>query len=303
MKLTDEIKSDIIKRYLYGESSIKISKVYNISQGLISKYIREKNLTRDRSTELSKDKKLQEEVRRLYLEGLGSTTISKNLNIPYHNIKYFLRKENIVRNSKVIDKSLYNGFWFDNGKWWGYRQCPKCGSKVLSYAQSEYYLYRNNRRKTKHMCLCKECYSEVYSGEGNSFYGQKHTKETITKMLINQHKVIKPISKAEKEILKKLQPTMDVEPQFVLEGKSFDFYVPKYNLLIEYNGDYWHCNPELYDENYYHKKKRMKSIDIWEYDSKKIELSEKYGYNLEVVWERDYKTNPNIIFDKISKYE
>ena len=122
-------------------------------------------------------------------------------------------------------------------------------------------------------------------------------------MLINQHKVIKPISKAEKEILKKLQPTMDVEPQFVLEGKSFDFYVPKYNLLIEYNGDYWYCNPELYDENYYHKKKRMKSIDIWEHDSKKIELSEKYGYNLEVVWERDYKTNPNIIFDKISKYE
>jgi hypothetical protein len=47
----------------------------------------------------------------------------------------------------------------------------------------------------------------------------------------------------------------------------------------------------------------MKSVDIWEYDSKKVELSGKYGYNLEVVWEYDYKINPNIIFDKIKKYE
>jgi hypothetical protein len=143
----------------------------------------------------------------------------------------------------------------------------------------------------------------VYSGEGNGFYGKKHTEESINKMLKSQNKTIKPVSKAEKEILKTLQPIIEVTPQFIIEGKSFDFYLPKYNLLIEYNGDYWHCNPEIYGEDYYNKKKRMKSTDIWIYDSKKVELSKKYGYNLEVVWERDYKINPNIIFDKIKKYE
>ena len=91
--------------------------------------------------------------------------------------------------------------------------------------------------------------------------------------------------------------------QYRLEGKSFDFYIPKYNLLIEYNGDYWHCNPNLYVETYFNKKKRMLAKDIWEYDKKKLQLSTKHGYNLEVIWESDYNKDPNIIFKILKKYE
>jgi very-short-patch-repair endonuclease len=31
-------------------------------------------------------------------------------------------------------------------------------------------------------------------------------------------------------------------------GKIYDFYLPKFNILIEVDGDFWHCNPSKYME-------------------------------------------------------
>jgi hypothetical protein len=47
----------------------------------------------------------------------------------------------------------------------------------------------------------------------------------------------------------------------------------------------------------------MKSFDIWEYNKNKVELCRNNSYILEIVWESGYKDNPNIILEKISKYE
>lgn len=37
----------------------------------------------------------------------------------------------------------------------------------------------------------------------------------------------------------------------LLNGKELDFYLPKYNLAIEYNGIYWHSNAFINDKNYH----------------------------------------------------
>jgi G:T-mismatch repair DNA endonuclease (very short patch repair protein) len=82
-----------------------------------------------------------------------------------------------------------------------------------------------------------------------------------------------------------------------------DIYIPSLNLIIEYNGDYWHCNPNKYEGDYFNQKKNEYAKDIWEYDSNKLELIRNYGYNLEVVWESDLKTNNDIILEIIHKYD
>lgn len=302
-KVTQEIKNKIIELYKNGCSSLEISKIVNISQPYISKIVKSENLTRDRNIPLSKDSELLDKVITLYNRGLGCDTISKKLNIPKHNIKYYVNREGITRKPKRNNNGEYNDFWFEDEKWYGYRECPNCGDKVLCYAQKPNLLLRNIKRKTKEGCLCKKCYGEKYSGEGNSFYGRRHNEESINKMLDSQNKVIKPVSKAEVEILETLIKLYDVIPQFIIEGKSYDFLLPKYNLIIEYHGDYWHCNPKIYDKDYINKKKGMKASDIWEYDLSKVELCSNNGYNLEVIWESDYKQNPNIILEKINKYE
>jgi len=302
-KITNDISGKIINLYLSGNSSIVIGKIFNISQGIISKHIKKLGLTRDRNVELHKNLKLQNDVKKLYLEGLGAQNISKKLNLPKHNILYFLRKEKLMKNRRSVDELEYESFWFENQKWYGYRICPRCNEDVLCYAQKKYLLFRNIRNKTKKGCLCRKCQSEFYSGEKNPFYGKKHTEESVKKMLKSQSKTLKPISKNEYLIFDIIKSSVVTIQQFIIEKKSYDFYIPKYNLIIEYNGDYWHCNPIKYEPNYFNKKKRMYAKEIWEYDKYKLQLCEKYGYNLEVIWEKDFIENKNIINEILKKYE
>lgn len=93
-----------------------------------------------------------------------------------------------------------------------------------------------------------------------------------------------------------------VTPTFKIGSKSYDFYLPEFNLLIEYNGDYWHCNPKKYSADYYNVKKSKLAKEIWEYDANKIYLAKSNGYIIETIWESEYKLNKNIIIETINKY-
>jgi G:T-mismatch repair DNA endonuclease (very short patch repair protein) len=111
-------------------------------------------------------------------------------------------------------------------------------------------------------------------------------------------------SKVEDEIIKTLTDlSIECSPSHIVESKIFDIFIPKFNLLIEYNGDYWHCNPIKYSYDYINKKKNKTAGEIWEYDKNKLYLAKNKGYNCVVVWETDYKKNKNIILEIIKNYE
>lgn len=74
-------------------------------------------------------------------------------------------------------------------------------------------------------------------------------------------------------------------------GKHFSFDFQYENKLIEFNGDYWHCNPLKYSFDYFNKRKNMTAKEIWEYDEEKIKTAESYGYKVLVVWESEYNEN------------
>lgn len=111
-------------------------------------------------------------------------------------------------------------------------------------------------------------------------------------------------SKKEKSIIEEIKKLgYNVEHSLRIETKICDIYIPKLNLIIEYNGDYWHCNPKKYNEDYYHQVKGKTAKELWEYDKNKIDLIIKNGYNLEIVWESDLKSNPNLIKKIIKNYD
>lgn len=61
---------------------------------------------------------------------------------------------------------------------------------------------------------------------------------------------------------------------------------------IEFNGDYWHCNPKIYNEDYINPAGR--ASELWKKDDIKIKHIESCGYKVLVIWELDYmrdKTN------------
>ncbi len=80
--------------------------------------------------------------------------------------------------------------------------------------------------------------------------------------------------------------------------------------IIEFNGDYWHGNPKYYkpDETMKFIQKQAtkysgdKASDIWEYDRKKKRALEKLGYQVKVVWESDYNSNPEKTIDECVEF-
>lgn len=107
-------------------------------------------------------------------------------------------------------------------------------------------------------------------------------------------------SKTEKQIIKELK-AKGYTPihSHKIGRKVYDIYIAELNMLIEFNGDYWHCNPKKYNANYFNARRNMTAKDIWDRDAEKEKLAIKSGYNFLTIWELDYKKNKKIIFSKI----
>ena len=77
----------------------------------------------------------------------------------------------------------------------------------------------------------------------------------------------------------------------------YDFVDSKNKKCIEYNGDIWHANPQIYNENDCPNpmNKDITAREIWEQDKIKLNLLKKDGYQVLVVWENDIKNNKNLI--------
>jgi hypothetical protein len=82
-------------------------------------------------------------------------------------------------------------------------------------------------------------------------------------------------------------------------SKDLDTYViydvKHGNNIIEFNGDYWHANPKVYNETAIIRGK--KAIDIWQRDMLKLKTAQDLGFNTLTVWELDFN------FNKIKKIE
>lgn len=110
-------------------------------------------------------------------------------------------------------------------------------------------------------------------------------------------------SKIESEILKWLKDEeIQISQQFPLGKFYFDAHVTDTNVLIEVNGDYWHCNPRVYLNGPINEmQKRMMRRDF----SKKAFAKSK-GYKLITVWENDVRKDPSSskqwILKKIKEY-
>lgn len=86
----------------------------------------------------------------------------------------------------------------------------------------------------------------------------------------------------------------DIKQQLSLGNYLYDIYYDK--KIIEFNGDYWHGNPEIYMfEDYVGTiidNKPTYAYEIWAKDQRKYQFAESNGYDVLVVWESDYKKYP-----------
>jgi hypothetical protein len=108
------------------------------------------------------------------------------------------------------------------------------------------------------------------------------------------------ISKPEQKLVNKLRKFLPVGQQLKIESFLYDIHYGR--KIIEFNGDYWHANPELYlFEDFVGNiidNKPTYAYEIWAKDEKKKRVAEEHGYEVMVVWESDFTMMPRTTVEK-----
>ena len=298
------------------------------------------------------DEKTRKKIISEYKKGKSSLDIVKIVKLSKPTILKVLNENGLVRKRDRCSKLKIDKI---NNNYVIIRTCPKCRNLIETKSKDKTIACRNHLNKISKSSLCKPCSFESQKGEGNSFYGKKHSETTINKIstsrkgkgMGNSNSMSNPVwrkkssdnlkkkwasgeleetrklmsehmkktrrlgkiksgitSRKEKEIIEFLKEyNIQSIQSYRVDTKICDIYIPSLNLIIEYFGDYWHCNPNKYPEDYFNKKKGMSAKEIWDYDKNKIDLILSYGYNLEVVWENELKHDNKKIITILEKHD
>jgi len=134
-------------------------------------------------------------------------------------------------------------------------------------------------------------HAEKCRQNGRSENSILRNREKMRKMLTETEFSLS--SKKEKEFIEYcIKPLgIDYDTQYYLKDIHHycDVYIPSKNMIIEFQGDYWHGNPNKYSNDElseFQKKKVTKDNELREYCSEN-------GINLIEIWESDYDKDSN----------
>ena len=83
---------------------------------------------------------------------------------------------------------------------------------------------------------------------------------------------------------------------------AYDYVDMFRKKCIEFNGNFWHCHPNDFQPEQIHRIKKKRAIDIWKDDEDKKNLIENLGYQLLIIWESEYKKNPQQTLEKCIQF-
>lgn len=82
-------------------------------------------------------------------------------------------------------------------------------------------------------------------------------------------------------------------------NQNFDFVFLDRKKVIEFNGNFWHGNPRIFEENENPIPfKNITAKQIWEADKKKNQKAIDNGYEVLVIWEDEYDQNKKEAINK-----
>ena len=297
--MESKIRNKIIREYKKGNSSLVIAKMVGLSRPTILKVLKDVGITRKRdrckSLEIIKEGEKYYIIRKCPKCNKDIKTTSKDKTIACRN---YINALNGGYLCKPCSLKLQEG---KGNPFYGKKHTKESIKKMSDSRSGKYTGNENHMKKKEYRDMSKNI---MRSNWDNGILDRKVISEQM-KQTRRSGKIKSTItSKKEREIVSFLRSlNIEVISSFRVDSKVCDIYIPSLNLIIEYNGDYWHCNPDKYESEYFNQKKNKYAKDIWEYDNNKLELIRNYGYNLEVVWENDLKTNNNIILEIIHKYD
>jgi G:T-mismatch repair DNA endonuclease (very short patch repair protein) len=197
-------------------------------------------------------------------------------------------------------------------------------NEIVSWVKEEYWISKGHtqeeakqivseKQSTFSLAKCIEKYGE----EGGTNKWKARQERWKSKVFNDTVHISRGYSKVGEEFIELLVSKINernIEDD-LLYGKSekfiknkesrvykFDLTLSNSKKIIEFNGDYWHCNPSIYSEDYYNRVKKMTAKEIWDYDKDKNETAKDYGYSIFYIWESEYRNNPEETIEKCLKF-
>jgi hypothetical protein len=181
----------------------------------------------------------------------------------------------------------------------------------------------------------EKCIAKYGEEEGTRRYTERQTKWSAKVEAMYQQGMFSKVplmqnssifSKFEKDmvdsIINELDLDLDIDDincyknsQFQLSNvnedcnnKIFSYDFKFENKIIEFNGDFWHMNPDIYDSDYCHPYTNLSAEEKWNFDEIKLECAIQNGYDVLTIWESEYNENREATIQKcisflISDYE
>ena len=142
--------------------------------------------------------------------------------------------------------------------------------------------------------------------KGNQIYKNLCSKQRQISIVNESYKYFGKnngaISKISMVLYDMLIPFIDnIECEFKINRYYFDFKIGK--TIIEFNGDYWHCNPMIYEHDQLVKfpNRTIPANTKWEEDKKKIKVAKDNGYDVIVIWEKDFRNNKQKVLQQLKR--
>ena len=81
-----------------------------------------------------------------------------------------------------------------------------------------------------------------------------------------------------------------------------DFLIYSKKKIIEFFGDYWNCNPNIYESTFYNKVLQKSANDVWKHDNERIHNIISEGYDVLIIWENEIIENFNDCMEKCIEF-
>ena len=135
------------------------------------------------------------------------------------------------------------------------------------------------------------------SSEHQPFYGKKHSSDyyrkvkrtTLERYGVEYVGILANKASYSKKELSLHQYLSDYTRNSRIGNYRPDYLNEKTKHIIEFNGDFWHCNPLTYSPDFYHPILKMTAAEKWKLDEQRTRYLESLGYTVTVVWESDLK--------------
>lgn len=177
------------------------------------------------------------------------------------------------------------------------------------------YAMQSQELRQKHA----DCMLKKY-GKENWFSGSDYHYENLIKKSPILIKRTKDSSKPERELVDSLLKLFPNDEQYTYKNKKFvipdtvnkkciilDYYNKTKNLVVEFYGDYWHANPEVYSQDFiFAGKQTFDVVSKRNEDNKKL-IIDNLKCKFAIIWETDWNRNKekmiNLIIEMVNSNE